>query len=102
MSVSCRQLLKYIIYIILHCKDHKVRKASALGYFAVFAVFAPFAVRYLTEKIKQDLKGAVHTGKKKYELGIENRYELKGGTVKVTLKQDDNILTERTLGCCIA
>ena len=99
MSVSCRQLLKYIIYIILHCKDHKVRKASALGY---FAVFAPFAVRYLAEKIKQDLKGAVHTGKKKYELGIENRYELKGGAVKVTLKQDDNILTERTLGCCIA
>jgi hypothetical protein len=57
---------------------------------------------FLAEKIKQDLKGAVNTGKKKYELGIENRYELKGGAVKVTLKQDDNILSKRTLGCCIA
>ena len=57
---------------------------------------------FLAEKIKQDLKGAVNTGKKKYELGIENRYELKGGAVRVTLVQDGNILAERTLGCCIA
>lgn len=64
----------------------------------VGAANAPF----LAEKIKEGLKDAVNTGKKKYELGIENRYELKGGAVRVTLKQDGNILAERTLGCCIA
>jgi len=40
MLVSCQQLLKYIIYEILH---HKGRKAKAVK---SFAVFAPFAVRY--------------------------------------------------------
>jgi len=35
--VSCRRLLKYIIYEILHRKE---RKARAVGF------FAPFAVRY--------------------------------------------------------
>jgi len=41
--VRCRRRLKYIIYEILHRKDRKGRKASAVG---SFAVFAPFAVRY--------------------------------------------------------
>jgi len=41
--VSCRRQLKYIIYEILHRKDRKRRKASAVE---SFAVFAPFAVRY--------------------------------------------------------
>ena len=41
--VRCRRLLKYIIYEILHRKERKVRKASAVE---SFAVFAPFAVRY--------------------------------------------------------
>ena len=41
--VRCQWLLKYIIYEILHRKDRKGRKASAVGF---FAVFAHFAVRY--------------------------------------------------------
>ena len=38
--VSCRWLLKYIIYEILHRKERKVRKAMAVESFAVFAHFA--------------------------------------------------------------
>jgi len=41
--VRCRRQLKYIIYEILHRKERKGRKASAVG---SFAVFAHFAVRY--------------------------------------------------------
>jgi hypothetical protein len=41
--VRSRQQLKYIIDEILHRKDRKGRKASAVE---SFAVFAPFAVRY--------------------------------------------------------
>jgi len=43
MLVSCRWLLKYIIYEILHRKERKGRKAKAVG---SFAVFAHFAVKY--------------------------------------------------------
>ena len=42
--VRCRRLLKYIIYEILHHKDRKGQKASAVGF---FAVFAPFAVNQI-------------------------------------------------------
>ena len=37
--VCCRQLLKYIIYEILHRKERKARAVES------FAVFAHFAVR---------------------------------------------------------
>jgi len=40
MSVSCRRLLKYIIYEILHRKGRKARAVKS------FAVFAHFAVKY--------------------------------------------------------
>ncbi|MCJ7445983.1 MAG: hypothetical protein MUO26_15935 [Methanotrichaceae archaeon] len=57
----------------------------------------------LAEKIKEALKGAPNTGKKKYDLGIENRYEVKGGAVKVTLaQQGDKILAKGVRGCCMA
>ena len=42
MLVSCRRLLKYIVYEMLHRKERKERKAIAVE---SFAVFAPFAVR---------------------------------------------------------
>ena len=57
---------------------------------------------FLAAKLKEDLKDAVNTGKKKYDLGIENRYEVKGGAVKVTLAQGDKILAKRVRGCCMA
>ncbi|MDD1752573.1 MAG: hypothetical protein LUQ38_05720 [Methanotrichaceae archaeon] len=56
----------------------------------------------LAEKIKEALKDAPNTGKKKYKLGIENRYDVKGGAVKVTLAQDDKILAKGVRGCCMA
>src|SRR5512136_880846 len=56
----------------------------------------------LAEKIKEALKDVPNTGKKKYEKGIENRYEVKGGAVKVTLAQDDKILANGVRGCCMA
>ncbi|HWQ18719.1 MAG TPA: hypothetical protein VN455_03005 [Methanotrichaceae archaeon] len=57
---------------------------------------------FLAEKIKAALKDAVNTGKKKYDLGIENRYEVKGGRVRVTLARGDEILAKRVTGCCMA
>ena len=56
----------------------------------------------LAEKIKEALQNAENTGKKKYEMGIENRYEVKGGHVRVTMDQGDKILAKRVLGCCMA
>lgn len=56
----------------------------------------------LAEKIKEALKDTENTGKKKYDQGIENRYEVKGGHVRVTLARGDDILAKRVLGCCMA
>jgi hypothetical protein len=59
-------------------------------------------VPFLAGRIKEALRGAPNTGRKKYELGIENRYEVKGGHVRVTLAEGDRVLARRVLGCCMA
>jgi len=56
----------------------------------------------LAEKIKAALKDAPNTGKKKHEMGIENRYAVKGGAVKVTLARGEDILARGVRGCCMA
>lgn len=56
----------------------------------------------LAEKIKEILKDAPNTGRKKYDEGIENRYEVKGGHVKVSLARGDEILAKSVRGCCMA
>lgn len=56
----------------------------------------------LAEKIKAILKDSTNTGRKKYEEGIENRYEVKGGHVKVTLAKGDEALAKGVRGCCMA
>jgi hypothetical protein len=56
----------------------------------------------LAEKIKAALKGKPNTGQKKFEDEIENRYEVKGGHVKVTLARGDEILARGVRGCCMA
>jgi hypothetical protein len=43
-----------------------------------------------------------NTGKKKYELGVENVYEVRGGGVRVSIRREEEVLADRTLGCCIA
>ncbi|OPX65586.1 hypothetical protein [Methanoregula sp. PtaB.Bin085] len=56
----------------------------------------------LAKKIKKDLKGVPNVGRAKYKQGIENRYEVKGGSVGVTLTRGDEVLAKRVLGCCMA
>ncbi|MHC1636480.1 MAG: hypothetical protein ACXQTS_07710 [Candidatus Methanospirareceae archaeon] len=57
---------------------------------------------FVAKKIKEKLKGARNTGKEKYELGVENIYEVRGGAVRVSIRRGEEILADRTLGCCIA
>lgn len=57
---------------------------------------------FLAEKVKNALRIAENPGKLKYERGIENRYIVKGGSVRVTLAQDNAILANRVIGCCMA
>ncbi len=56
----------------------------------------------LATRIKETLKDAPNTGEKKFEQGIENRYEVKGGHVKVTLARGDELLARNVRGCCMA
>jgi hypothetical protein len=56
----------------------------------------------LAEKIIAALEGKPNTGLKKFEEEIENRYEVKGGYVKVTLAKGDEILAKGVRGCCMA
>jgi len=56
----------------------------------------------IAEKIRSALQGTENTGRKKYDLGIENRYQVRGGGVRVTLAKGDEILARNVRGCCIA
>lgn len=77
--------------------------ASPPAYCPVCAIVIGAArTPFLVQKIKKELKCVENVGKKKYELGIENRYDVKGGSVRVTLVQGDQVLAKRVLGCCMA
>jgi hypothetical protein len=56
----------------------------------------------LSKRIKEALWDVPNTGKKKFDLGVENLYEVKDGHVRVTLAKGDEILANRVLGCCMA
>ncbi len=56
----------------------------------------------IAEKIKSALARKPNTGQKKFEEEIENRYVVKGGSVKVTLARGDEILAKGVRGCCMA
>jgi hypothetical protein len=56
----------------------------------------------IAEPIKESLADKPNTGEKKHEMGIENRYEVKDGHVRVSLLKDGSVLANRTLGCCMA
>ncbi|MGA9100051.1 MAG: hypothetical protein WB392_14090, partial [Methanotrichaceae archaeon] len=84
-------------------KDGKVIAESPPAYCPTCAVAIGAArTPMLAEKIKDILKDAPNTGRKKYEEGIENRYEVKGGHVKVSLAKGDEILAKGVRGCCMA
>jgi hypothetical protein len=57
---------------------------------------------FLAEKIKKAVETVENTGKLKFEQELENRYEVKGGHVNVTITKGDKILANRVLGCCMA
>ncbi len=57
---------------------------------------------FIADEIRKRLKDAENTGKKKYELGVENIYEVRGGGVRVSIRREKEVLADRTLGCCIA
>jgi hypothetical protein len=84
-------------------RNGDVISASPPAYCPVCAIVIGAArTPLLAKKIKRELKGVENVGKVKYERGIENRYEVKGGSVRVTLAHGDQILANRVLGCCMA
>jgi hypothetical protein len=77
--------------------------ASPPAYCPVCAIVIGSArTPFLAKKIKEALKDVPNVGRVKYEREIENRYEVKGGSVRVTIAEGDQILAKRVLGCCIA
>jgi hypothetical protein len=83
--------------------DGKVIAESPPAYCPTCAVAIGAArTPVLAQQIKAALKGKLNTGQKKYEMGIENRYEVKGGGVKVTLARGDDVLANGVRGCCMA
>jgi hypothetical protein len=84
-------------------KENKVIAESPPSYCPTCAVAIGAArTPMLSERIKAALKGLPNTGLKKFELGIENRYEVKGGSVLVTLAKGDEVLARKVRGCCMA
>jgi len=77
--------------------------ASPPAYCPVCAIVIGAArTPFLAEKIKESLKGMENVGRVKCERGIENRYKVKGGSVRVTLREGDKTLAKGVMGCCIA
>jgi hypothetical protein len=84
-------------------KDGNVIARSPPAYCPTCAVTIGAArTPLLAKKIKEALRDAENTGKKKFDQGIENLYEVKGGHVRVTLAKGNEILAKRVLGCCMA
>jgi len=84
-------------------KEGKVIAKSPPSYCPTCAVAIGAArTPLLAEKIRVALKDAPNTGQKKFEMGIENRYIVKGGAVKVTLAKGEELLAKNVLGCCMA
>ncbi len=84
-------------------KDGRVIAESPPSYCPTCAVAIGAArTPMLAEQIKAALKDKPNTGRKKFEEGIENRYVVKGGHVKVTLAKGDEILARSVRGCCMA
>jgi hypothetical protein len=56
----------------------------------------------ISARIRERLSSARNTGREKCERHLENRYEAKGGAVRVSIAEGDKVLADRVLGCCIA
>ena len=90
-----------VVSIFLDKNNEEISK-SPITYCPTCATFINAArADFLVEEIKERLKDVENTGKKKYELGIENVYEAKRGGIWISLRKGEEILAERTFGCCI-
>jgi hypothetical protein len=56
----------------------------------------------ISASIKEKLSNVRNTGREKWERRLENRYEARGGGVRVSIAESDKVLADRVLGCCIA
>jgi hypothetical protein len=84
-------------------KDGNVIAESPPSYCPTCAVAIGAArTPLLAERIKAALEGKPNTGQNKFQEEIENRYVVKGGSVKVTLAKGDEILAKNVRGCCMA
>lgn len=84
-------------------KDGNVIAESPPSYCPTCAVAIGAArTPLLAERIIAALEGKPNTGQKKFEEEIENRYVVKGGSVKVTLAKGDEVLAKNVRGCCMA
>lgn len=84
-------------------KEGGVLATSSVSYCPTCAIAkAAASSEYLSAGIKERLSGARNTGREKWERRLENRYEAKGGAVKVTIAENELTLADRIVGCCIA
>jgi hypothetical protein len=91
-----------VVSIFRDADDREVSR-SPITYCPTCAIVINAArTDFIAEKIRKELKEAKNTGKEKYEQEIENVYELRGGAVRVSLRSGEEVLADRTLGCCIA
>lgn len=100
-----RTLIKRVgLGVVATFLDHEDRviASSPPTYCPTCAVTVGAARSPLAEDIKTELKGRPNTGEKKYRLGIENRYQVKDGHVRVTLTVGEDVLAAGILGCCMA
>jgi len=56
----------------------------------------------MMQVIASKLEGVRNTGKMKFERHLENRYEVKGGGVKVSILEGEKVLADKVIACCIA
>ncbi|NYT02216.1 MAG: hypothetical protein GKC10_05620 [Methanosarcinales archaeon] len=100
-----RTLIKRVgLGVVATFLDHEgqVMACSPPTYCPTCAVTVGVARSPLAGEIKRELCGKPNTGEKKYRLGIENRYHVKDGHVRVTLAVGEDILAGAVLGCCMA
>jgi hypothetical protein len=83
--------------------EGRVLASSSVSYCPTCAIAkAAASSANLSAHIGGKLSGARNTGREKWERRLENRYEAKGGAVRVSIAEGDRILADRILGCCIA
>ncbi|MDI9645313.1 MAG: hypothetical protein QFX40_01300 [Archaeoglobales archaeon] len=91
-----------VVARIFNAKNELIAESS-LSYCPTCAIVkAVIKNDEIFDHVKEKLKNARNTGKLKFELEVENRYEAKGGAVKASIIGKDRVLADKVVGCCIA